>query len=786
MVQECPRCSRFNVLGQVNCRGCGASLKDSAVTVSEPAATISSQSPIELPLKEHSDDGLSESIGTLPKPGSLVGRRYRIIRLLGEGGTKVVYLALDDNTGYQFALALIKIEGLDSKVRARVASQVRDLARLGPGDHHIVGIHDCGEESGRPYVVAQYMPGGTLAGLLTRSEGHRLGPTQAIGIAAQICQALEYAHSRGVIHRDLKPASVWFSEGGEAKLGDFGLDITKPQSVTKTASLAKGFLYLPRDAVASTVLYMSPEQALGESLDARSDLYSLGVMLYEMVTGRPPFVEDHPIQVVASHLQEPPIPPLERQPAVWPNLQNLILKLLEKDPNDRPQSATEVRQTLAGLRPEGWLSGRIRWVRTHSKPVAGIVGTIMLAVLSNYIASMFIGTQHGHASQSSLTVPSAGASAGVVPTLVPIPNAPGAAANTGEVIAAIAPSSPEASPAVANAGNSTSPSLTTTIVAATEPVVGMPVPAAGPPNPAASAAPSASINPPPPSAICVAPASALPGPPKEWPPVPIKPCGSDVAACAQAVDTCLAKARTMNATAAGQLGFIYFNGLGVTRDDTLAKNWSYIAATKGDSLGQDILGQIYLHGTDAVGQDYDKARDLLQQSAKQNCALAQNDLGDMYLQGTGVAHDPGQALEWYRKAALQNDAMGQNNVGVMYLHGSGVQRDPKQALDWFMKASAQGNPFAQDSLGYMYLEGSGVDRDPKQAFQCFKAAAEQGFAVSQMHLGDLYSTGTGVDKNTDEAVKWYCTAAAAGKLAAQRHVQGMGATCPPAVTALEP
>ena len=272
MVQECPRCSRLNVLGQVNCRACGAPLKDAATPDSKSAATIPDGAPTELPspksMKIPDGAGPAGSIATLPKLGSLFAQRYRIIRLLGEGSTKVVYLALEDSTGYQFALALVKVEDLDSKVRVRVGLEVRNLAKLAPfGDHQIVGIHDCGEESGRPYMVAQYMTGGTLSDRLRNSEGHRLDAKQAIRIADQICQALEYAHSRGVIHRDLKPASVWFSEIGDAKLGDFSLASFEPQSLHTTASLVT--VRIPRDAAVNTVLYMPP-RALSWSAPGRA------------------------------------------------------------------------------------------------------------------------------------------------------------------------------------------------------------------------------------------------------------------------------------------------------------------------------------------------------------------------------------------------------------------------------------------------------------------------------------------------------------------------------------
>ena len=185
-----------------------------------------------------------------------------------------------DKLDRDVAIAVIKTEGLDAQGLERVRREAQAMGRL--GDHpHIVTIHDIGDESGQPYIVSQHMAGGDLSDRLQQAEGQRLELNEALRIGDQIRLALEYAHGLGVIHRDLKPGNVWLTEDGTAKLGDFGLAI----SLDRSRMTAEGMMV-------GTVAYMPPEQAMGRKADARSDLYSLGCMLYEMLTGRPPFLGD--------------------------------------------------------------------------------------------------------------------------------------------------------------------------------------------------------------------------------------------------------------------------------------------------------------------------------------------------------------------------------------------------------------------------------------------------------------------------------------------------------------
>jgi hypothetical protein len=258
-------------------------------------------------------------------------------KFLGEGGKKRVYLAHDTLLDRDVAFALIKTEGLDDVGRDRIAREAKAMGRLG-AHPQIVSVFDLGEETDQPYMVTELMGGGDVEGLIEKAPEHRPPLERTLEIGIEVCRGLEFAHSNGIVHRDLKPGNVWLTADGTAKLGDFGLAVALGKSRLTQAGMMVG-----------TVSYMPPEQAMGGEVTPRSDLYSLGAMLYEMVTGRPPFVGDESVAIITQHLNTPPVAPSWHRPDCPPGLEALILLLLDKDVAKRPASAAEVRQTLENL-----------------------------------------------------------------------------------------------------------------------------------------------------------------------------------------------------------------------------------------------------------------------------------------------------------------------------------------------------------------------------------------------------------------------------------------------------
>jgi len=270
-------------------------------------------------------------------PTSFASGRYQVKKFLGEGGKKKVYLAHDTLLDRDVAFALLKVEKLDDTARARIKREAQAMGRL--GDHtNIVNVFDIGEHEGQPYIVLPLMPGGDVEGLIEKAPEHRLPIEQAISVAKSVCLGLEYAHSKGIVHRDLKPGNVWLSADGTVKIGDFGLALAVDLSRLTESGMMVG-----------TFHYMPPEQAMGGEVTAKADLYSLGAMLYEMVTGRPPFVGDDAYGIIGQQINTPPVSPSWHRPEITPALEALILQLLEKDPQRRPASAAHVRQALESI-----------------------------------------------------------------------------------------------------------------------------------------------------------------------------------------------------------------------------------------------------------------------------------------------------------------------------------------------------------------------------------------------------------------------------------------------------
>ncbi|MGV9574894.1 Stk1 family PASTA domain-containing Ser/Thr kinase, partial [Streptomyces nigra] len=267
-----------------------------------------------------------------------LGGRYELGQVLGRGGMAEVYLAHDTRLGRTVAVKTLRADlARDPSFQARFRREAQSAASL--NHPAIVAVYDTGEDYidnvSIPYIVMEYVDGSTLRELL--HSGRKLLPERAMEMTIGILQGLEYAHRNGIVHRDIKPANVMLTRNGQVKVMDFGIARAMGDSgmtMTQTA------------AVIGTAQYLSPEQAKGEQVDARSDLYSTGCLLYELLTVRPPFVGDSPVAVAYQHVREEAQAPSVFDPEITPEMDAIVLKALTKDPNYRYQSADEMRADI--------------------------------------------------------------------------------------------------------------------------------------------------------------------------------------------------------------------------------------------------------------------------------------------------------------------------------------------------------------------------------------------------------------------------------------------------------
>ncbi|GHD18701.1 serine/threonine protein kinase [Streptomyces violarus] len=268
--------------------------------------------------------------------GGLVGDgRYRLTHRLGRGGMAEVFAAEDVRLGRTVAVKLLRSDLAEDPVsKARFTREAQSVAGL--NHHAIVAVYDSGEDivGGQPlpYIVMELVEGRTIRDLLLNAEAP--GPEQALIIVSGVLEALAYSHQHGIVHRDIKPANVIITHNGAVKVMDFGIAraLHGAQSTMTQTGMVMG-----------TPQYLSPEQALGKAVDHRSDLYATGCLLYELLSLRPPFTGETPLSVVYQHVQDIPTPPSEASDVCPPELDGMVMRSLAKEPDDRFQTAEEMR-----------------------------------------------------------------------------------------------------------------------------------------------------------------------------------------------------------------------------------------------------------------------------------------------------------------------------------------------------------------------------------------------------------------------------------------------------------
>ena len=371
------------------CSSCGTELREGAkfcdscgtpVGGQAPAPTSSNDSSVNQPTTSDSEiSSLETELTSIVPPARVLpdtfdNGRYQVQKFLGEGGKKMVYLAHDETLDRDVAFALIKTEGLDTIGLTRISREAQAMGRLG-SHPHIVTVFDLGQHEGQPYMVTELMGGGDVEGVIEDAPSSRLSLEQCIDISIATSRGLEFAHSKGIVHRDLKPGNVWLTSDGIAKIGDFGLAVASDKSRLTQEGMMVG-----------TVSYMPPEQAMGGEVTQRADLYSLGAMMYEMVTGRPPFLGDDSIAIIGQHINTPPVAPTWHSSNCPRPLEALILRLLAKNPAERPESATDVLTVLEGLELPGSGEGPSPTLATDSTEQES-------NVLDGVASGVFVGRQ---------------------------------------------------------------------------------------------------------------------------------------------------------------------------------------------------------------------------------------------------------------------------------------------------------------------------------------------------------------------------------------------------------
>src|SRR4051794_36090362 len=266
----------------------------------------------------------------------LLGGRYQVGELLGYGGMAEVHRGRDLRLGRDVAIKMLRTDlARDATFQERFRREAQNSAAL--NHPAIVAVYDTGEEMSStgeklPFIVMEFVNGRTLKEVLAQEQ--RIQPRRALEIIADICAALEFSHRHGIIHRDIKPGNVMITQNGQVKVMDFGI----------ARALASGATTMTQtSAVIGTAQYLSPEQARGESVDARSDVYAAGCVLFEFLVGPPPFVGDSPVSVAYQHVREDPKAPSDINREVPPDVDAIVLKALAKNPMNRYQSAQEMR-----------------------------------------------------------------------------------------------------------------------------------------------------------------------------------------------------------------------------------------------------------------------------------------------------------------------------------------------------------------------------------------------------------------------------------------------------------
>jgi eukaryotic-like serine/threonine-protein kinase len=676
--------------------------------------------------------------------------QYEIRELLGEGGIGQVYGAFDTVLQREVAIKTLRPELLnDTNFVERFRAEATSLARL--NHPNITTLYSLVPEGANLCMVMERVRGHTLDDILKKRNAP-LDVRESLAIIAQAADGLAYAHSLGVIHRDIKPSNMMIGENGVLKIMDFGIArVRGSQRLTRSGSIV------------GTLAYMAPEQLRGEEGDEASDLYSLAIVLYEMLSGAPPFSASTDYELMQAQIQQAPDRLVPRVPGLDPAIEAAVLRALSK------KSA----QRFASMRAFSDALGATALRMDAPKILHNDTRLIETAATAPLVAP----PRRGFAALPLRTVAIGGGAAAVVAAgaiaFMVIPRSSPTPAKMAALPAATVVPAPAPAPA---------PAKMAALPAVPAPPIATPQ-QPPPQTPVVQAALTPASQTPPAAGAAASPPSSG-GPATQSPPAASGGAPANGEAGSTVTSGSLADlvAAADRGDPAGQnaLGLKYALGEdGLTRDDIKAVEWYRKAADQGFAKAQTNLGDMYLAGRGGLPKSYLDALSLYLKAAQQDRPDAQYRLGYMYERGLGTERDVPRAVKYYRSAASHDYPDAENVLGALYATGAeGVPQDADEAVIWYQKAADQGLAKAQKNLGDMYFFGRGVDRDYKQAMLWYAKAAEQNFADAQFRLGYMNEKGLGTDVSNQAAIELYQKAVRNGSVEAQRALDRLNGKAP--------
>lgn len=705
--------------------------------------------------------------GTEPEltldPAKFPVDRYKAIEVLGMGGSGTVYLCRDRLLNKKVAVKtlhqLTAGELISFQKEARANSKLSHPA--------ILTLIDFGPtECGAPYMVLEFFQGITLAQHLARHGP--LSLSRFVQIFDKIASALAHAHSQGIYHRDVKPSNILISkiedwhQGGqdtapEVRLIDFGI-----AAVNRDTMKA---IVIGEQTLAGTPAYMAPDSFLGRAYDARSEIYGLGCVLFESLTGAAPFAGTSALEILNSHARQP-VPTLSEHGGrpFEPALESLISKCLSKEPSARFGSMEELRRAILNLKSDVELEQSSPTTETRKEPgklnfrraLIPVSVVVLLAVSGIYFGSSIQpegNVQVGQAKSHKLAPRSnqTGKGMGLLDSSKDIER------NQLAFFEQKNMSISELEQGAANGDANKQYMLAYKyehgdgVLENHERAFYWYMKAAG--NGHVQGMNSVG-----------------------W----MYHHGDFVPTNYKEALFWYHKAARQNcALSQGNIGTMYQSGSGVRQDYAESIKWFQKAVAQGEALAQSKLGYAYKMGL-GVEKSYGEAVRLFRLSAAQNDSFGITNLAAMYSGGLGIRQDTKEAVRLYRRACALGNPSAFFDLGLMYESGHGVQQDFKEAAKLYASASALGDGRASNNLAWLYQHGLGVKKDAKEAIRLYQLAAKKGISAATCNLGELYELGLlGVSRNPGRAIEYYRKAAALNNARAQNNLgwayeRGMG------------